>query len=386
MPRKINSELLDPVTLEVMTDPVFFAGSTYDRSSVHKMLVSPIIPVVEARVLMEQLKVNPVILKKLKDHVFDVARQEAASGAAVTAGASGGGFAAAATAGAGSGAAAPRSIGESALVIGDEGVGKSSFILSVDGKRDRLRSNGCSRGFKTVSLPGYNIFLCLVEDSNSPQEEIGVRSGVEDRPDIFFLCIAFDTRRSLENLDRWVDGIRRYAPASAIIHVVVNKSDHVPFFQFSEVEKYVEEHELSGCSRVSSKTGEGVNEAIMTVSRKYIDYVTCPDFDVYKFALTDYLSKQIAREDLAETKRTQLRSLNERVARIKSSPTDLRECIGLAKCITYNPSRTGVEGFFTLSFMRQPRSYQALRAIFDEHNNLLPAGLIESRRLLSVGK
>lgn len=166
------------------------------------------------------------------------------------------------------------------LMVGDGGVGKSSFLLRYcdDSWTDTYIST-IGVDFKIASTKQFGLSLKLqIWDTAGPERFRTITSAYYRGAHGLLLFCDSSEDTSLSQLEHWFTQIRRHAAENVPLVLVGTKSDlSRPYESFeSDVANWAEKHNIEYVL-TSAKTGEGVTNAVDMLIQKVIhQYIALP--------------------------------------------------------------------------------------------------------------
>ncbi|TIA80947.1 hypothetical protein E3P98_02380 [Wallemia ichthyophaga] len=151
-------------------------------------------------------------------------------------------------------------------IIGDAGVGKSCLLLRfTDDKFDKntMTTLGVEFGCRIISVNDKERVKVQCWDTAGSEQFRSITRSYFRGAAGCLLVYSVGNRRSFENLDMWLDDIRRNADENLTVLVVANKTDidmNQREVSVEEGEKWSEQRELQFLE-VSAKSGQDVDQA-----------------------------------------------------------------------------------------------------------------------------
>lgn len=153
------------------------------------------------------------------------------------------------------------------IVIGDSGVGKTCFAKKVI-------SDDFNDGYQTTV--GFEFCSCLAKiDKKIVKLQIWDTCGMEiyrsivenfyRNSSLAFIVYAIDDKDSFNNLSLWMENLRKSSKSDIKIFLLGTKKDKEKDrkVSFEEAKKFADDNNFDYFSEVSSKTGEGVKQALI---------------------------------------------------------------------------------------------------------------------------
>lgn len=170
----------------------------------------------------------------------------------------------------------------SLMVIGDEGVGKTSIIERyVNGtfSPESRQTIGVDNYTKTKKMKKKNILIKIWDTVGQEKYAMITKSHYKIAHGIFLVC-SYDNKESFNNLKKWLEGIRENCePTKTKIIVVVNKTDIKEGRQFTldQISIFSGKNDIEYIE-ISAKDNENIDEMF----EKMISDVYKNSYDKYK--------------------------------------------------------------------------------------------------------
>ena len=157
------------------------------------------------------------------------------------------------------------------LTIGYTDVGKTSIILrfTKDTFTDKYVST-IGIDFKSKPLKiGNNIVKVNVFDTAGQEKYKGIVKSFYTKANGILLTFDLSNKESFSMLGYWVDELKENVGSEDIFILLVgNKKDkNERQVSFEEAQKYAEDYNFGGYYEVSAKTGEGINDLFLDVTK-----------------------------------------------------------------------------------------------------------------------
>jgi Ras family protein A len=165
------------------------------------------------------------------------------------------------------------------LVVGNEGAGKTSLLMVLNGKKfpERYVPLVFGEYTHTEDIRGVSHTLHVV-DTVDDSGELSCYDKLHPIPyrgaNVILLCFALDGRYTFENLtNRWNSEVRHYCPNAKIILVGLRSDLREPsnsaHVTDDEARAFHTEHEYHAFIACSAKTGEGIDQVFPVAASAY---------------------------------------------------------------------------------------------------------------------
>nr|VZI44735.1 unnamed protein product [Spirometra erinaceieuropaei] len=152
-------------------------------------------------------------------------------------------------------------------VVGESGVGKSALVSRfVTGTfSDQQPTHSISRPVARRDLSGTIIRFDFADLSGRPEYRALIR-GMLKNADAIVLCFDVSNQNSFEQLDIWMDEIKKYRANSSLLTLAGLKTDRSDRVILTDAGKELAKKKKCSYMEASSKDGTGVDEIFMTLA------------------------------------------------------------------------------------------------------------------------
>jgi small GTP-binding protein len=155
------------------------------------------------------------------------------------------------------------------LLIGDSGVGKTSFLqrASDDTFSDTWISTiGVDFKIRTLDVGGTRVKMQMWDTAGQERFRT-ITSAYYRGAGAIYVCFDITDRSSFENVTHWLEEIDRHSSSAPVVMLVACKSDLEASRQVSRIEAQAmaDQHGIT-LSEVSAKTGTGVEECVLNMT------------------------------------------------------------------------------------------------------------------------
>lgn len=212
------------------------------------------------------------------------------------------------------------------VMLGEPGVGKSAFVTRVTTSRFNNHyccTIGASFASRTVSLNGQNVTLQLWDTAG--QERFQSIGRVYYRGcDGVFLAVDPSRHDCLADVAKWLSEVRTQSPEHVVIALLATKTDLEPVISIDVLEQFAQREGLlfAACS---SKTGEGVEDAVIQLASSMLGLTVLPDFGFAWDGIAPSVEDREAKTD-SNLLNVDVTSLSDPVATATGDPCMCSNC------------------------------------------------------------
>ncbi|KAH9387392.1 Ras-related protein Rab-1A [Nematocida major] len=161
------------------------------------------------------------------------------------------------------------------LVVGSSGVGKTCLLLRYTDsiyKETYGTTIGVDFKMKNITIEDKTVKLQLWDTAGQERFRTITSSYYRNANGILLVFDITDSE-SFNDLKGWVNEIRNNITSKIVVYILANKIDtETPAVSDEEISAFIEKYrtdtlKIIGHSKVSAKTGEGVNEAFLQTAK-----------------------------------------------------------------------------------------------------------------------
>ncbi|KAL3860662.1 hypothetical protein ACJMK2_010756 [Sinanodonta woodiana] len=197
-----------------------------------------------------------------------------------------------------------------AVLLGDAGVGKSSLFLRIkdDVFDKKLQPTvGIESCFKSLCVDRAEVSFHIWDTAGVEKFQSLTRSYYRNTQVVLLVYSVHDCT-SLQRLTKWIQDVEQHSP-NAMKFLIGNKCDLEKSVSDQSANNFAATYECADVFLTSAKTGEGIDKALVKITRKLLNSYLGPFMLESHFACD---STSTYEESISLTKDTNNNSVKER--------------------------------------------------------------------------